>query len=228
MTSFQSVDIIKLSGSDCFDFLNNQTTSKIQATEDRACHYSAICNPKGRVLYTFFVFTDSNGIFLAINTELSSELLTFLNMRKFRMDVQIEKKNDLTLGLTTDNPEDNNYPFELIQKVTASATEELWPTLFEWQLPWIEKAYQEKHIPQHLSMDLAGAIDFKKGCYPGQEIIARLHYLGEVKKRLQLIEVNPNKTDEPINVISEKINWCSDTKVINGKHLRQAVVSILK
>ena len=227
MTSFQSVDIIKLSGSDCFNFLNNQTISKVQATEDRVCHYSAICNPKGRVLFSLFIFTESNNINLAVCSELSSELLTFLNMRRFRMDVQIEQVNSLALGLISGKPENNYYPLDLIEK-DDNPTEEIWPTTFKWQLPWIEKAYQEKYIPQHLSMDLVGAIDFKKGCYPGQEIIARLHYLGEVKKRLKLLEVKAANKNVTKNDITEKLLWCSDAQLIEGKWLRQAVVNILK
>lgn len=51
-------------------------------------------------------------------------------------------------------------------------------------LPWIHTATQDMFIPQTLNMDLNGGIDFKKGCYPGQEVIARSHYRGTVKRRM--------------------------------------------
>jgi folate-binding protein YgfZ len=51
-------------------------------------------------------------------------------------------------------------------------------------LPWIRAATQDMFIPQTLNMDLNGGIDFKKGCYPGQEIIARSHYRGTIKRRM--------------------------------------------
>lgn len=51
-------------------------------------------------------------------------------------------------------------------------------------LPWIRTATQDLFIPQTLNMDLNGGIDFQKGCYPGQEIIARSHYRGTVKRRM--------------------------------------------
>ncbi|MDN5843646.1 MAG: folate-binding protein [Alcaligenaceae bacterium] len=51
-------------------------------------------------------------------------------------------------------------------------------------LPWIRTGTQDLFIPQTLNMDLNGGIDFKKGCYPGQEIIARSHYRGTVKRRM--------------------------------------------
>ncbi len=54
-------------------------------------------------------------------------------------------------------------------------------------IPWIGQANQERFLPQMLNMDQFNAMSYQKGCYPGQEVIARLHYRGEVKKRLQLI-----------------------------------------
>lgn len=50
--------------------------------------------------------------------------------------------------------------------------------------PTIRKASAEKFLPSTLNMDVNGSIDFQKGCYPGQEIIARSHYRGTVKRRL--------------------------------------------
>ena len=46
-----------------------------------------------------------------------------------------------------------------------------------------------KYLPQDLNYDLNGRVDFDKGCYTGQEIIARLHYRGEPKRRLHLLSV---------------------------------------
>ena len=53
-------------------------------------------------------------------------------------------------------------------------------------LPWIEAATQDLFIPQTVNLDLIGGVSFTKGCYPGQEIVARSHYLGKVKRRMTL------------------------------------------
>jgi tRNA-modifying protein YgfZ len=50
-------------------------------------------------------------------------------------------------------------------------------------IPDITPATQEAFVPQMLNLDALGAINFKKGCYTGQEIVARTHYLGKVKRR---------------------------------------------
>lgn len=60
---------------------------------------------------------------------------------------------------------------------------------WEWRkiaagLPTVTALTQEQFVPQMLGLDALGAVSFEKGCYPGQEIIARSQYLGEVKRRL--------------------------------------------
>lgn len=56
-------------------------------------------------------------------------------------------------------------------------------------LPWITAATQEMFVPQMTNMELIGAVNFKKGCYPGQEIVARTQYLGKIKRRMFRVRV---------------------------------------
>ncbi|MDX1519858.1 MAG: hypothetical protein R3318_07005 [Gammaproteobacteria bacterium] len=53
-------------------------------------------------------------------------------------------------------------------------------------IPWITEPTSESFLPQMLNLDLTGGLSFEKGCYPGQEVIARLHYRSEARKRLYL------------------------------------------
>ncbi|MGB6218764.1 MAG: folate-binding protein [Castellaniella sp.] len=62
--------------------------------------------------------------------------------------------------------------------------------------PWIRAASQDQFLPASLDMDLNGTIDFAKGCYPGQEVIARSHYRGTVKRR-QAYGTAPWTADAP-------------------------------
>jgi len=50
--------------------------------------------------------------------------------------------------------------------------------------PLITAATQDKFVPQMVNFDELGAVDFRKGCYPGQEIVARAQYRGQVKRRM--------------------------------------------
>ena len=55
-------------------------------------------------------------------------------------------------------------------------------------IPWLTGETSEEFIPQMLNLDQLGGISFKKGCYIGQEIVARMHYLGKTKRQMYLAE----------------------------------------
>ncbi len=55
-------------------------------------------------------------------------------------------------------------------------------------LPTIEAATVDQFVPQMLNFELVGGVDFKKGCYPGQEIVARSQYRGTIKRRMFLFD----------------------------------------
>lgn len=57
-------------------------------------------------------------------------------------------------------------------------------------MPVIVPETQEQFVPQMANLDLIGGINFKKGCYPGQEIVARMHYLGKLKRRMYLAHID--------------------------------------
>ena len=61
-------------------------------------------------------------------------------------------------------------------------------------IPWLTTATSEEFIPQMLNLDLLGGISFNKGCYTGQEIVARTHYLGKAKRALFLAECDTPST----------------------------------
>ena len=56
-------------------------------------------------------------------------------------------------------------------------------------VPQITLPTQEQFVPQMVNYELIGGVNFKKGCYPGQEIVARTHYLGKVKRRMMLASI---------------------------------------
>ena len=72
-------------------------------------------------------------------------------------------------------------------------------------IAWLTIATSEEFIPQMLNIDKLGGISFNKGCYTGQEIIARTHYLGKTKRELFLAECeNTAMLDSESKIISDK------------------------
>jgi tRNA-modifying protein YgfZ len=76
-------------------------------------------------------------------------------------------------------------------------------------IPDVMPATQEQFVPQMLNLDLLNGINFKKGCYTGQEIVARTHYLGSVKRRTYLAEIVskelPNAGDKVLDASQNEV-----------------------
>jgi len=86
--------------------------------------------------------------------------------------------------------------------------------------PNIYPATQETFIPQSLNLDLMDAINFKKGCYTGQEIVARTHYLGKPKRRMFIAKAQAelnSSIGDPIDLNGQAIGHIVDLVIYEGK-----------
>ena len=84
-------------------------------------------------------------------------------------------------------------------------------------IPWLTTETSEEFIPQMLNLDLLGGISFNKGCYTGQEIVARMHYLGKTKRALFLAECDTPFEPAPNSII---IDDSTGTEQAIGKVLQ--------
>lgn len=73
-------------------------------------------------------------------------------------------------------------------------------------IPWLTAATSEEFIPQMLNLDKLGGISFTKGCYTGQEIVARTHYLGKTKREMFVAECAIAIPPEPNSAIIDDMD----------------------
>ncbi len=84
-------------------------------------------------------------------------------------------------------------------------------------LAWLDEKSSEVYIPQMLNLDEFNGISFDKGCYTGQEVIARTHYLGKAKRRLFIAECAVGIVFEENNINNDKGE--SIAKVLQSEHV---------
>jgi hypothetical protein len=65
-----------------------------------------------------------------------------------------------------------------------------WWTQIDAAIPDVFAATQEKFVPQMINLEVLGGVNFKKGCYPGQEVVARSQYLGKLRRRMSIAHVD--------------------------------------
>jgi folate-binding protein YgfZ len=64
-----------------------------------------------------------------------------------------------------------------------------WWSEVESAVPTVWAATQEKFVPQMINLEVLGGVNFRKGCYPGQEVVARSQYLGKLRRRMALARI---------------------------------------
>ena len=90
----------------------------------------------------------------------------------------------------------------VIREALSGSAKTMNPDYWDWLdiragIPSILPATQEEFVPQMVNLDLIGGVSFEKGCYPGQEIVARMHYRGTLKQRMYLAGLSGTESPRP-------------------------------
>ena len=170
MSSFPYSKII-VSGADAFDFLQAQLSNDLRLLDERDELLAAWCNPKGRVICILRIRRSDDGYVLILPAELAGAVLQRLTLFRFRSRVEFQP--------APASPSD--------LRIQGSVEEWLLDNLKSGR-PEVWQAQSEAFTPHMLNLDLIGAVSFDKGCYPGQEIVARTHYRGATKRRTHRFE----------------------------------------
>lgn len=105
----------------------------------------------------------------------------------------------------------------------------------QWQLLDIQAGIgevreetSETFIPQFLNFDLLEGISFNKGCYTGQEVVARMHYLGKQKRRMQRFSLSStNPLPAPGSIINEGSSDSAKGEVVSAAHVSDQQIELL-
>lgn len=211
--------LLQVTGEDAREFLHAQlTTDILHLAQDRAA-FAGWCSAKGRLLATFRVIPQAQGFWLQLARDLAATVSKRLSMFVLRSRVRIADRSGewMQHGVwdadwsgpevswagavaTVRVGERRFLQLGPAAEMTAPATvpEERW-ALDEIRAgrPWISAATQDQFVPQMVNLESLGGVDFRKGCYPGQEIVARAQYRGQVKRRMRRLDAPAGASLQP-------------------------------
>ena len=171
--------IISITGPDTEKFLQGQLTSNIQKMKPEQAQLSAYCDQKGRVIASFWLIKLSSDHYLACLP--ASNLDNTLNqLLKYALFSKVE------VSMTNAYQIQYEYQAPTISITHAAQNdEEKWQQqLIKAGIVLVESEISGKFLPQMLSYEKLEAVSFTKGCYLGQEIVARTQHLGVLKQGL--------------------------------------------
>ena len=192
----------QLSGPDAGSFLQAQLSADIAALEHGQSTFAAYCSPQGKVFGLLLVGKQKDHYMVVGSAQLLPAIVQRLRIYIFRSKVEIKPLDDMQVcGLLPSHSVDPENPvlapegMDLRYAIACECTKsdvaiDIWQhSELSHGVAWLDANTTEKYIPQMLGYDQMGAVSFSKGCYPGQEIVARTHYLGKVKRKPLIVAV---------------------------------------
>jgi hypothetical protein len=192
--------VLAFRGADAARFLQGQLSADTEGLAPGASTLAGLHNPQGRVIALLgLVRTSADELLATLPRELLATVAQRLGKFVFRSKLRISDESETLRVLGSAGAETPAGVAaiawgdrRLLLAPRAAEHREPTGSRLAWEqadiaagIPQVYAATSESFVAQMLNLDLLGAIAFDKGCYTGQEVIARAHYRGRVKRRLQ-------------------------------------------
>ena len=209
--------VFRFSGTDARKFLQNLITNDIKRL-DTGPIYSALLTPQGKFIADFFLIPDGNDILMDVDTDAAAPLIPRLNMYKLRADVTISETNlivsrglnDAPEGAVTD-PRDAKLGWRYYGAEDHNTDTVDWDALrVDHKIPEMGRELDAESYILEMGFEGLNGVDFRKGCYVGQEVTARMKHKTELRKGLVRLVSDAD--------IPENADVVSNGKVIGRTH----------
>jgi len=206
--------VVRVSGADAASFLQNLLTNDVEGLAPGEARYAALLTPQGKILFDFLVVrttADADGCYiLDCDGARAADLAKRLSLYKLRAKVTIADESaergviacwrgepdDVSGGVSYRDPRAPGLGYRaILPHAAAEAAGEAVAGEYEalrigLGVPkgGVDFAYGDV-FPHDADMDLLAGVDFKKGCYVGQEVVSRMKHRGEARKRVARVRL---------------------------------------
>ncbi|HCF2413823.1 folate-binding protein YgfZ [Pseudomonas aeruginosa] len=260
--------ILAVRGPDAAKFLQGQLTCNLAYLNDETSSLGGRCTIKGRLLSSFRILLQGDGLLLALASELLEAQLA--DLKKYAVfskatladesaawvRVGLRDAGEALRALGIEAPAEAGgiaRHADLLAVALGDARVELWipaaraeavlatlrehsreAPLDDWLLGQVRAgigqvfgATRELFIPQMINLQAVGGVSFKKGCYTGQEIVARMQYLGRLKRRLYRLALAGEDPPEPATGLFSPVHATSVGEVVLAARTPENTVELL-
>jgi len=202
--------VISVSGEDRLKWLHDLTTQFVSDLQPGVWMPGMILDAQGHVEYQFNLVDDGSATFLVVDPGYSDNLVQYLTKMKFMLRVNVADVSDAYVVLRAPGaPTEIGGPFALVPRTELEEMKQTFggvaTQVGTWALdaervaahrPRIGFETDHKSIPNELGV-LNGAVHMKKGCYRGQETVAKIYNLGNPPRRLVMLHLDGSDVGFP-------------------------------
>lgn len=235
VTAPAGLGLIRVAGDDAASFLHTQLTNAVDDLPADTARLAGYCSPKGRLMASFLVWRDADGIVLQLSADIQpaiqKRLAMFVLRAKARLSdlsathrllgvagagaetalrqaglpapqgpLAVAHAEGVTVIRLADAEGEARWQIvaaaeraDALQQALGATLSAAAPAFWDWLdvgagIPRITAPTQEQFVPQMINFELVGGVNFRKGCYPGQEVVARSQYRGTLKRRMWRVQ----------------------------------------
>ena len=215
MILLEDRSVLKIDGSDSLSFLQGLVTCDV--TIDKPLIYGAMLTPQGKIRFDFFLYKQEKTALMDVATFQLEDVKKILRLYKLRADVTISEQPELAVvaSLNSDNEEGHLLPdprltamgYRSIRQRSELIGSPLLPLLtyhkhrIHCGIPDSSDFITDRAFIAEYGLDRLNGVSFTKGCYVGQEVVARTKHRGTVHKSLHQVFAKENPlpaADTPI------------------------------
>ena len=194
--------IISVTGADAEPLLNNIVTVSTTGLAPGELRYGALLTPQGKVIADMLLARAGEAILIDCDTEAAPLVARRLNLMKLRAAVRIQERPDLGVRVFEGeaDPRSPLAPMRAISPRGESGNASAYHAArIAAGLPEQGVDFGAEDVfPADINMDLVGGVDFKKGCFVGQEVVSRMKRRGTARRRTLKVSIAQGPAPSPI------------------------------
>lgn len=191
---FPHRSLIRLSGPDTIALLERTVTHSVKDWADGEVRYGALLTPQGKIISDYTVLRTDDGVLLDVHEEAAEDLMKRLRMFRLRAEVEIALDDRLAAVRDPDSSDPRSPALWGRRWVPVAEAGEMIADK-DWTSNRVAAGVPEwgcdyraaEVFPTDINMDVMGGIDYKKGCFVGQEVASRMKRRGKIRKRTLIV-----------------------------------------
>jgi hypothetical protein len=202
--------VIEINGTDRLTWLHSLTTQHLEKLQPGEWKEALILDPQGHVEQQLFLVDDGSSVFIHLDKEKKESLISYLEKMKFMLRVDVKDVSDeYAIFRAPGKSDDLGGPYALVRRAEISSMSEAFNASNLQVGIWALEAERiargrarigmdtdHKSIPNELGV-LNKSVHMNKGCYRGQETVAKVFNLGHPPRRLVLLHLDGSSVDLP-------------------------------
>jgi len=213
--------VIELRGVGILSFLHNILTCSVESLNQGGLAYGALLSPQGKILHDVFTHQAGASVYLDCDLAGRDDLVAKLKLYRLRAKFEILARDELAVQVGGEGAADPRHAVLGGRRIMAGAAHDeashYQARRFALGIADSAEIGSNQLFPHEANFDFFGGVDFKKGCYIGQEVVSRMQHRGTARSRILPVTFDIHQPTDEVKTVDPPTDENRVAKVL-GRH----------